>query len=295
MASNAGPTPSNFIVVNNDQLDVELANAGNKPVIVDFTAKWCGPCRRIAPVFEQLPTQFPGAVFLKCDVEDNAQSSAKYGIRAMPTFVFFRSKAKIDEFRGAKMPDLKLKVEKWLESEANGEQAEDKSKSYMDLVKLIDKSSIECLNQCNDHDIEACLTNDDRYMESDCDEQLIINIGFIQNVKVHSLKITGPEGFVPKTVKIFVNEIKTLDFDTAERSEPVQELNLTKDDVGEDVVIPLRFVKFQNVSSVTLFVKDNQGMEDTTRIGHLAFIGSPVNTTKMGEFKRISGKKGESH
>ncbi|XP_022084619.1 thioredoxin-like protein 1 [Acanthaster planci] len=294
MASNAKPMPSNFKVVHNDQLEAELTNAGKKLVVVDFTAKWCGPCQRFAPEFEKLPVQYPDAVFVKCDVDENPQSSSKNGIRAMPTFVFFRSNSKIDELRGAKLADLKRKVEKWLQPSSGGDQ-EDKTKHYMNLVSLIDKSSVECLNQSNEHDFEACLTNDDRYLESDCDEQLIITVGFIQNVKLHSLKITGPEGFVPKTVKIFINQIKTLDFDKAEKSEAVQVLDLTKDDVLEDVVIPLRFVKFQNVSSVTLFVRDNQGMEDTTRIRHLAFIGLPISTTNMGEFKRISGKSGESH
>lgn len=296
MASGSKSGPSNFIEVKNDRLDAELANAGNKSVVVDFSAKWCGPCQRIAPEFLKFATQFPNALFLKVDVDENSESSSKYGISAMPTFVFFRSRAKIDDFRGAKMPDLKLKVEKWLKTEDSGDQQDDKSsKNYMDLSSMIDKRSMECLNQSNQHDLEACLTNDDRYLESDCDEQLIINIGFLQNVKLHALKIAGPEALAPKTVKVFVNQIKTMDFDTAERSQPVQELVLTKDDIADDVVIPLRFVKFQNVASVTLYVKDNQGGDDVTQIRQLAFIGLPVNTTNMGGFKRISGKKGESH
>ncbi|XP_071788601.1 thioredoxin-like protein 1 [Asterias amurensis] len=286
--------PSNMKVVEKDDLDDELTKAGSKPVVVDFTASWCGPCQRIAPEFVTLASTYPKALFIKCDVDDNPTSSSKYGITAMPTFVFFRSKAKIDEFCGAKLDGLKSKLEKWLNTD--GDQSDDKLKGgYMDLYQFIDKRSMECLNQSNEHDLEACLRKEDGYLESDCDEQLIINIGFNQNIKLHSLKINGPEDAVPKTIKIFTNQFKTMDFDSAERMQPIQELVLTKDEVVDDVAIPLRFVKYQNVSSVTLFVKDNQGGGDVTQINQLAFIGMPVNTTNMGEFKRIAGKKGESH
>lgn len=59
--------------------------------------------------------------------------------------------------------------------------------------------------------------------------------------------------------------------------------------------VPLKFVKFQNVQNIQLFIKDNQSGGDVTQIDHLAFYGSPISTTNMGEFKRVAGKKGESH
>lgn len=57
----------------------------------------------------------------------------------------------------------------------------------------------------------------------------------------------------------------------------------------------LQYVKFQNVGNLQLFIKDNQCGTETTRIEFLSVIGSPVSTTNMGEFKRVSGRKGESH
>lgn len=69
---------------------------------------------------------------------------------------------------------------------------------------------------------------------------------------------------------------------------------LTKVNV-EGTPIPLRFVKFQNVLNIQIFIKDNQVGSDVTRLDHLAFYGSPINTTNMGDFKRVAGKKGESH
>lgn len=59
--------------------------------------------------------------------------------------------------------------------------------------------------------------------------------------------------------------------------------------------INLRYVKFQNVQNIQIFIKDNQSGGEITQIDNLSFIGSPINTTNMGDFKRITGKKGESH
>lgn len=59
--------------------------------------------------------------------------------------------------------------------------------------------------------------------------------------------------------------------------------------------INLKYVKFQNVQNIQLFIKDNQSGGEVTQIDNLAIIGSPINTTNMGEFKRVAGKKGESH
>jgi hypothetical protein len=57
----------------------------------------------------------------------------------------------------------------------------------------------------------------------------------------------------------------------------------------------LRFVKFQTVSNLMIFIKDNQTGTETTRIDHLTIYGSPLSTTNMSDFKRIAGKKGEAH
>lgn len=66
-------------------------------------------------------------------------------------------------------------------------------------------------------------------------------------------------------------------------------------DLEEGNPVPLRYVKFQNVQNLQIFVKDNHCGSETTQIDHLAIIGTPISTTNMGEFKRVAGKKGESH
>ncbi|VDM09095.1 unnamed protein product [Wuchereria bancrofti] len=69
-----------------------LANAGAKPVIVDFYAIWCGPCRRIAPVFEQLSNQYLNVAFVKVDVDKAKDLSTLQGVTAMPTFIVYMNR-----------------------------------------------------------------------------------------------------------------------------------------------------------------------------------------------------------
>jgi PITH domain len=127
----------------------------------------------------------------------------------------------------------------------------------MDLNTFIMKQQCECMNESDDHPFTHCLTSAGGYLESDCDEQvrtvvkiwpgvlsphpalkirhwsvdsniiflqLIINISFNQAVKVHSIKIKAPQDKGPKNIKIFINQPRTLDFDTAESNSAVQEI-----------------------------------------------------------------------
>jgi C-terminal proteasome-interacting domain of thioredoxin-like. len=71
-------------------------------------------------------------------------------------------------------------------------------------------------------------------------------------------------------------------------------LRLTEKDL-DGTPINLRYVKFQNVQNLQIFVLDNQTEAETTVITHLALIGSPILTTKMSDFKRVAGEKGEAH
>jgi len=288
----------NFKIIPTDSaFQPELSAAGTKLVVVDFFATWCGPCQRVGPLFEQMANKYPKAVFLKVDVDKCPDTGASNGVSALPTFILLRNKTKVDMLRGADMAVLEDKVKKRYGGEGEGDEDEAGAvvKGHMDLVTFYDKSGCECLNESNEHPLSSALTSKDGYLESDCDEQLLISIAFNQLIKLHSLRINGPPDKSPKSVKLFINQPKTLDFDSAEAMTSVQALELTGDDVQNGSVIPLQYVKFQNVSSITLFVKNNQEGGETTRIDHIAFYGSPVGATNMADFKRIAGKKGESH
>lgn len=70
----------------------------------------CGPCQRIAPLFEQLPSKYPRGIFLKVDVDKCAETAAAQGVSAMPTFIFYRNHAKIDRLQGADIQGLENKI-----------------------------------------------------------------------------------------------------------------------------------------------------------------------------------------
>jgi thioredoxin 1 len=74
----------------------------DKPAVVDFWAIWCGPCKIIVPYLEQLAAEFDGKVkFLKMDVDNNPNFPSKYGIRSIPTILFFKDGKVIDQVIGA--------------------------------------------------------------------------------------------------------------------------------------------------------------------------------------------------
>ena len=262
----------------------------------------CGPCRQIAPVYERLSTKYPNVVFLKVDVDDCDQVAASNNVSAMPTFVFFRARTRVGRVQGANPTALESKIVELAgpESAGSGGEGSGGSQSYgphVELTPFITKSGCECLNESDDHPLAHCLDGSKQtYLESDCDEQLIITFAFSQPIKLHSIKLRAPEEFGPKTMKLFLNQPISLDFDKAESSEPVQQLEVKKEDLVDDAdPVEVRYVKFQNVNSLTIFVKDNQTGKETTRITQLTLIGSPVAATNMSEFKRIGGKQGEAH
>ena len=155
------------------------------------------------------------------------------------------------------------------------------------LSFAIDPLKTACLNQDDDAPLENVLTEipTETFLASDCDEQLLITISFTGPVRLHSLVLQSALPNAPSHVSLFVN-MPSLDFDDAENSIPVQELDLDAKAVAEGDRINLEFVKFQNVHSITLFVDANANDDDVTALQYLAFYGSAKKGTDMSQLEK---------
>jgi len=93
----------------------EVLNSG-KPVVIDFWAEWCGPCRMVGPIVDELSNEYSEKVVIgKVDVDSNDEITSKYGIRNIPTILFFKNGELVDKQVGAAQKTvLKEKIDKLL-------------------------------------------------------------------------------------------------------------------------------------------------------------------------------------
>lgn len=79
-----------LVTITDDNFEEEVLKS-DKPVLIDFWATWCGPCRMIAPIVEEMATEYEGKAKIgKLDVDANQQTSIKYGVRSIPTLLLFK-------------------------------------------------------------------------------------------------------------------------------------------------------------------------------------------------------------
>ncbi|KAL0005610.1 hypothetical protein SO802_013171 [Lithocarpus litseifolius] len=172
----------------------------------------------------------------------------------------------------------------------SGESASAIHRNQVDLVDFIDWSGVECLNQSTSQSVPNALKqgyreDDGLNLESDADEQLLIYIPFTQVIKLHSILIKGSEEEGPKTVKLYSNK-EHMGFSNVNEFPPSDTVVLSPDNIKGKPVL-LKYVKFQNVRSLTIFIEDNQSGSDITKVQKIALFGSTVETTDMKGLKKI--------
>jgi len=282
------PTPSLVQEVHSvDEFNNAITAAGTKLVVIDFSATWCGPCKAIAPVFAQLSHKYPNIVFLKVDVDEVTPIADAAGVRGVPTFVFMKNGVKVESFSGADANKLENTIQKYNVTTSTTSSSFTLPGGQRDLTEFIVKSSVSCLNQDDSTPVKNVF-QEEGHLASDSDAQILIYFPFQNTVKLHSIKIDAlDDGSAPKTIKLFVNNT-SLNLNLAERERATQEIVLTAKDIN--VVIPLKFVNFQNVNTLSLFVKDNFGNKDKTIIQRIIFIGQTRETTNMDNFSKATGK-----
>jgi hypothetical protein len=190
-------------------------------------------------------------------------------------------------------------------------------RGYSDITELVDVRGLDLLNSDSDFGNVRTLfesrapssvgkgkgaaSDSKDWVESDVDEQLMLYIPFTSTVKLHTIQITSlpPKSddddddetpVRPKTIHLYTNRQHNLGFEEAEDIPATQTIEVKPEDWDEKsgtAKLELRFVKFQNISSVVLFVADGDGDAEKTRIDRIRLIGEAGEKRDMGKLEKI--------
>ncbi|OTA64884.1 putative thioredoxin [Hypoxylon sp. EC38] len=300
-------------------------------VVADFYANWCGPCKQIAPFYEQLTRQLSRpnvATFVKVNTEAEGAKAvaAEFAVTSLPTFIIFRDGSVVEKVKGANPSQLQSIVEKLSNDIENASQGgsgsgsggiawrgADLPRGYTDVSDAIDVRGLELLNADDTHFSVRTLFNKDKpsalskdkatsnekdWVESDTDEQLLLFTPFNSAIKLHTIQITSlpptdedddDVPMRPRTIKLFTNRPHNLGFDEAEDIDPTQTIEIGENDWNSNgtASLGLRFVRFQNVTSLVIFVVDGDGDGEKVRLDRIRFIGESGEKREMGKLEKI--------
>lgn len=175
-------------IESDSQFEEELKSDLTKLFVVNFTTTWCAACRLISPTYFKLSNKYARAVFLEVNIDKFLDLANNEDVRTMPTFILYRNEMQVAKIRGADMIALELKIVELYEvTVSSGEDFG--VPGHINLNSFIMNTQCEALNDSDSHPLSALIENSG-YIESDCDQQLILSLTFTRPVKVHSIKVS---------------------------------------------------------------------------------------------------------
>lgn len=263
-------------------------------LVLDFYATWCGPCKSIGPVFDKLSDKAENAAckFARIDVDQLKSVARECQVTAMPTFIFFKDGVQVDQLKGADPRALETKITK-LVSSGSTNTGPTLVKGMISLNSKIDIKQLEILN-LDAASVARGLVDPSSTstVASDSDQQLMIYLPFQESVKVHSIVLrTDPAALAsaPAEIQIFANRPNILGFDDVDSIPATQRLasnEIVYDESGQ-ALVGLRYVKFQKVNSLVLFVDQNKEEEEITTLRSIEILGSVESSNSSGVVKKI--------
>ncbi|KAF7674196.1 duf-domain-containing protein [Alternaria burnsii] len=280
----------------------------------------------------------PGQItFTKVSTVQQAQIAQSYNVTNTPTFIIYKNNQQIKKYAGSNPQQLSEAI-KTLAAEAENDGKGGSSASgaggitsgsgawmgaslprgYTDVTDSVDPRGLDLLNADSDFGTVKTLFETSQpssldkgkgastgsegkkdWVESDVDNQLMLYVPFMANLKVHTIQITscvsGDEDddeapVRPKTIHVWTNRANNLGFEEAEDIPATQTIELKPsdwDEATQTAKLELRFVKFQNVYSLVLFVADGEGDSEKTRIDRIRFVGETGEKREIGKLEKI--------
>ncbi|KAF3346099.1 hypothetical protein VdG2_05358 [Verticillium dahliae VDG2] len=261
-------------------------------VVVDFYADWCGPCKQIAPLFQQLSetaAEIESVKFLKVDTEANSDVAAAHQVTALPTFMVFKNGKVLEKIQGADPRKLQSVIEPKGCELLN---ADDDAGSVRVLFDGSKPSALDKKEGVKD------------WVESGEDDQLLLFMPFQAMLKLHTLHITSlppsddddeDAPMRPRTIHLYTNKPHNLDFAEADDTPPTQVIELSEKDwnASGTANVSLRYVKFQNITSLVLYVVNGDGDGDKVRLDRVRLVGDSGEKREMGKLEKIGDEPGE--
>jgi len=264
--------------------------------------------------------------FVKVDIAAQNELAARYNVTKAPAFIYFlNGKEEARSQGGTSVANFMMKLRddatKLIAARIGGSGTGDASnwmgaelpRGYGNITSQIEKQRCELLNvDSNTGGLKALFEASKPsalaggkslgyadWVESDTDEQLMLFMPFQSMLKLHTLQITSlpPQDdddddevpMRPRKIKLFTNKPHNLGFDEAEDMASTQTLELSEKDWNAEgtATVPLRYVKFQNITSLVMFVVDGDGDGEKVRLDRIRLVGEAGEKREMGKLEKI--------